>query len=76
MNNFSIDTGSNISSIAYLWLGLHYLLPYIIGFILLAIAAITGIYLYNKVKGSDLTYDQILMGLVGAGLIIIIILFR
>lgn len=72
----TIETGTNLTALGFTWLGLHYLLPYIIGIILLALFIFAGIFLYNRLKNSNLTYDQILMGIVGAGLIIIIFLFR
>jgi len=71
-----IDVGTNLTAIAYLWLALKYLLPYLIGFILLGIAALIGVLFYNRIQGLDLSRDQILWGIIGAGLIAILFLAK
>lgn len=72
----NIDVGTNLTGLGYTWLILHYLLPYLIGFILLGIAAVLGILFYNRIKGLDLSRDQILWGIIGAGIIAILFIMR
>lgn len=72
----TFDIGSNLTGIAYLFLFLKFLMPYVIGIILLIIAGIGGAYFYNKFTSSSLTPQQIFYGIVGAGLLLLILILR
>lgn len=72
----NIDVGTNLTTLGGTWLFLHYLLPYIVGFILLIIAGVLGTIFYNRIQGLNLSRDQILWGIIGAGLIAILFLIR
>jgi hypothetical protein len=71
-----IDVGTNLTTLGTTWLIFHYLLPYIIGFILIGIAIVIGILFYNRIQGLNLSRDQILWGIIGAGLIAILFIVR
>jgi len=74
--NMNIDVGSNLTSLGFTWLFLHYLLQFIIGIILLAVSVIGGIYLYNKLNvfsPISITKNDFILGLIIAGIIVILI---
>lgn len=72
----TFDIGTNLTGIAYLFLFLKFILPYVIGAILLIIAGIGGAFIYNRLTHSNLTNQQIFYGLIGAGFIFLILVLR
>ena len=59
--DISLDTGSNLTSLGFLWLILHYLLPVIIGIILIAIGFFALRYLLDELNISFPSQDITLL---------------
>ena len=72
--NYSIDIGNNLTSLGFAFLALKYLLPLIIGIVLLVIFIYLIKWLFNYLGLQLNTPNQILLGLVGAGMIALLFL--
>jgi hypothetical protein len=76
MDSFTLDIGNNLTGLGFLYLIFKFILPIIIGIVLIGIAIIAGIFIFNRLSGSGLSRNEILLGIVGAGLIALLFIAR
>ena len=69
----NIETGTNITGLGYTWLGLHYLLPVIIGIALITIGAVAAYAIYKRYQSTTLPKEMLAL-LAAVGLIMIMML--
>jgi len=74
--DISLETGTNLTNLGFTYLILKFILPYVVGFVLLAIAALLAFAIYRRLQGTGLSRQEILLSLVGAGLILILFVVR
>lgn len=70
--DYTFDTGTNITSLGYFWLILKYLLPVVIGLILISIAAIGA---FIGFKNINTSHDiKTITFVVAVGFLVLIVL--